>query len=88
MSVPSDLINDPKKAIEFINRKIARLSEMSETAKLNDDIATASRCEGHIVKYMDILQHFIRQDWQQSGGPEDASKAISQRGKKSRDLHG
>ena len=83
MSVPSD-IDTPEKAIEFINKKIRRLEEMSETARLRDDLATASRCEGHIVKWADILQHFIRQNWQQSGGPVDVSKELSKTNKKSR----
>ena len=83
MSVPGD-IDTPAKAIEFCNKKIRRLEEMSETARLGGDIVTASRCEGHIVKWADILQHYIRQNWQESGGPLDVSKALSNKGKKSR----
>lgn len=95
MSLPTD-IDTPEKAIAYLNARIRKLEEIGETAKMDAEkpdltarerqmaLATASRCQGHIIKLMDILQHYMRQDWQQGGGPEDISKALSNKGKKSR----
>ena len=71
-------VTTPKEGIEYANKRIKKLEKMSEEAQKNGDLASASRCEGHIVKWSSILQFYIRQDYQMSGGGGDASKGISE----------
>jgi hypothetical protein len=40
-------------------------------------LGTASRAEGHLVKWMEILQNYIRMDYQTGGLQTDASKGVS-----------
>lgn len=70
-------VTNPKEGIEYANNRIKLLEEMSKAAREKGDLATSSRCEGHIVKWAQILQFFIRQDWQMGGSSTDASKGIS-----------
>ena len=77
-------IDDAKKGIAYCNDRIRKLEEAVVEAKSKDDIVVASRLEGHIVKWMELLQNYVRMDWQQGGQSTDASTALSKTQKKSR----
>ena len=77
-------IEDAKAGIEYCNARIRKLEEMVVEAKAKDDIVVASRLEGHLVKWMELLQNYVRMDWQQGGQSTDASTALSKSQKKSR----
>jgi hypothetical protein len=77
-------IDDPKKGVAYCNQRIRKLEEMAETARLSGDMALAAKCEGHIVAWAELLQHWVRMDYQTGGQNEDISKALSNKGKKSR----
>lgn len=77
-------IDDPKKGVAYCNQRIRKLEEMAETARLAGDNQLAAKCEGHIVAWAELLQHWVRMDFQQGGGPSDISKELSKTGKKSR----
>lgn len=84
-SSPSDIditkITNPDEGIEYCNQKIRLLEEMTKEARAQGDVATASRCQGHIVKLLQILQYFIHQNYQQGNTKQDISTELSRRGR-------
>ena len=70
--------NDRIKGLELIVKEARKQVENSTTAReAIIALGTASRCEGHIVKWMEILQNYIRMDYQTGGLQTDASRGIS-----------
>ncbi len=70
-------IEDARAGIAFANKKIALLEEMSAEARKQGDLKTSAKCEGFIYEWTELLQQYLRMNWQQGGQSTDASKGVS-----------
>ena len=77
-------ITNPKEGIEYCNKQLRICEELEQKCLDKGDIATAAKYGGWKVKWAELLQHYLRQDWQMGGLSSDASKGISYHSERTR----
>lgn len=72
----SEEIDSPLKGVSFCNKWMRRCEEGWEKAKEEGDLLTQAKFAGHLVKWTELLQYYLRQAFQQGDTKKDLAEHI------------
>ena len=75
----TDDIDTPLKGVSYCNKHMRKCEEGAEKAMLAGDLQIQAKFEGHLVKWTELLQYYLRQAYQQGDTKEELAKKVAEK---------